>query len=291
MVKKITNYIELYNLANKYFLSPPGAVKSMNPSTRKQPINPWRQALQELDKNTSDIFKSFTMFIILYGFPKNQFNATQWVMHTSSLMGNDRLVAIVIANFYNAQKGFAYPSVSQVAAITGLSERKVRYSIKAMKLSGEWLIVNPKRQPYDEGEGIANKYFILPPLGLGLFNQLKVDNLIDQEGTNSLTENSIFRKEQHIENKDLSKEIYLEGKKFSEALNSVLKEAKLNNSTLRYPDLKQNTLNLPATAGKIFRLPTPFTNNIDIVKYNTLCKTLREAHKIVHEGKYVFQRR
>jgi hypothetical protein len=63
--------------------------------------------------------------------------ATTWVWNHSQSGGNDRLVLLAIADAADAQGANAWPRVSTIAAMAGLSARTVQRCIASLVKLGE----------------------------------------------------------------------------------------------------------------------------------------------------------
>lgn len=162
----------VYDIAKKHFLFPS---EKMNGVLEEVKIG------SLLEKNERRI--NTKLFSRAYGFPKSQFNALKWIMMTSELKGNSKLVELTIASYYNLDKGFAFPSQELVGYNTGLSSRTISNAVTKMKESGRWLV----KQSFSDGKARAtNCYFILPPLGYGSIAKSYKENASHSEINSSL---------------------------------------------------------------------------------------------------------
>lgn len=152
----------VYDIAKKHFLFSSERIDGVLADTKIKSL---------LENNRRRI--NVELFSKAYGFPKSQFNALKWVMMTSKLEGNSKLVEITIASYYNSDKGFAFPSQELIKFNTGLSARTVNNAVLKMKESGRWLV----KQSFSEGRPrTTNCYFILPPLGYGGIGEIYKEN-------------------------------------------------------------------------------------------------------------------
>ena len=58
------------------------------------------------------------------------------VIHKVSLPPNQKLVLIVLADFYNEESGKAWPSQDTICAVTGLALRSINQAIRELKRQG-----------------------------------------------------------------------------------------------------------------------------------------------------------
>lgn len=97
----------------------------------------------------------------LHRVPQNSWKLTQWVTRYTNLKSSAKLVSIQIASCYNPTIGYSYPSYDSLMRETGLGYGTISRSIQAMKLSGEWLVLNTAYS--DNSRNTNNRYFYLSP--------------------------------------------------------------------------------------------------------------------------------
>lgn len=80
---------------------------------------------------------------------KSSWKLVDWVIRCSGLTGNAKLVAAAISSFYDKKLGYAYVSFRNIEAMTGLSESSITRAVRAMRISGEWVVINI--EPLEDG--------------------------------------------------------------------------------------------------------------------------------------------
>lgn len=117
-------------------------------------------------------------FLVEHRKPHTSWKLTDWVMRHSNLKGTNKLVSAQIASLYNKDEGYSYPTYEQIMQLTGISYSSVSRAIKAMKLSGEWIVINTSQELYSRHTN--NRYYYLSPTKLDEYLTLEEINAAKQ---------------------------------------------------------------------------------------------------------------
>ena len=85
--------------------------------------------------------------------------ARAWAAKQYGLKPREKAVLMCIADFHNAQAGYAWPSISRIALETGYSVSSVKRAVGDLRLRG-LLVVAKQRYFYHSGYN-SNRYYLV----------------------------------------------------------------------------------------------------------------------------------
>ena len=81
-----------------------------------------------------------------------------WALKVEGLKARERVTLIYLADFSNAEKGYAWPSIPKLARKTGLSQSTVKRAIAALESMG--LIRIARQSMGRDGTRFSNRYYL-----------------------------------------------------------------------------------------------------------------------------------
>lgn len=86
------------------------------------------------------------------------FEDVTWALKIEGLKARERLVLIYLADFSNASKGFAWPSIKTLSKKTGFSQSTVKRAVSSLE---EMRLVRIARQSMQkDGTRFSNRYYL-----------------------------------------------------------------------------------------------------------------------------------
>lgn len=85
----------------------------------------------------------------------------RWVRSNSELKGTAFLVALTVASFHSARRGYAFPSIKLIAQASRVSITTVQRALEQMRETGEWEIDTGRggKNSHNYAGARANRYY------------------------------------------------------------------------------------------------------------------------------------